>query len=75
MKILNTFFKKRLGRRWTWLSPNGKHKKQIDYRLTPNKINEIKDFDVASKFEYHSDHRLLKCKIKLGRWRRIRSKN
>ena len=33
-KIMNTFFKKRLNRRWTWISPNGATKNEIDYIMT-----------------------------------------
>ena len=33
-KIMNTFFKKRLHRRWTWISPNGITRNEIDYILT-----------------------------------------
>ena len=31
LKIMNTFFNKRLNRRWTWISPNGAMKNEIDY--------------------------------------------
>ena len=33
-KIMNTFFKKRLNRRWTWIFPNGATKNEIDYIMT-----------------------------------------
>ena len=31
-KIMNTFFKKRLNRRWTWISPNGATKNEKNGR-------------------------------------------
>ena len=34
LKIMNTFFKKSPTRRWTWISPNGTIKNEIDYILT-----------------------------------------
>ena len=33
-KIMNTVFQKKAGRRWTWNSPNGVTKTEIDYILT-----------------------------------------
>uniref|UniRef100_A0A914W9X3 Endonuclease/exonuclease/phosphatase domain-containing protein n=1 Tax=Plectus sambesii TaxID=2011161 RepID=A0A914W9X3_9BILA len=32
--VANTFFQKRAGRRWTWISPNGETKNEIDFILT-----------------------------------------
>jgi len=31
LKIANTMFKKRIGRRWTWIAPNQEYRSQIDY--------------------------------------------
>ncbi|KAI0219981.1 Craniofacial development protein 2, partial [Lamellibrachia satsuma] len=33
-KIMNTLFQKKIERRWTWRSPNGKMKNEIDYIMT-----------------------------------------
>ena len=43
LKIINTFFKKRLHRRWTWISPNGVTKNEIDYILT-DKPQTVTDY-------------------------------
>ena len=32
--IMNSFFKKRIGKRWTWQSPDGNTKNEIDYIMT-----------------------------------------
>ena len=34
MKIVNTFFRKKLGSKWTWRHPNGTNKNEIDYVLS-----------------------------------------
>ena len=34
VKILNTQFQKKAGRRWTWRSPDGNTKNVIDYIMT-----------------------------------------
>ncbi|XP_072033242.1 uncharacterized protein [Amphiura filiformis] len=64
LKIMNTFFKKSASRRWTWRSPNGKTKNEIDFILT-NKPNTIHDVKVLNKVNTGSDHRMLLCKMKI----------
>ncbi|XP_072016969.1 uncharacterized protein [Amphiura filiformis] len=64
LKIMNTFFKKSASRRWTWRSPNGKTKNEIDFILT-NKPNIIHDVKVLNKVNTGSDHRMLLCKMKI----------
>ena len=69
LKVINTMFKKRKGRRWTWISPNMKHRNQIDYILTPTQNQEVINFDVVSGFRFHSDHRLIKCTLRIDKSR------
>ena len=64
LKIANTFFWKRAERRWTWISPNGDSKNEIDYCLTDAGL-VVKDYSIISKFEFSSDHRLGRCVIKV----------
>jgi len=59
LKIANSFFKKRFGKKWTWLSPNALHKNEIDFFLTPN-VQLFQDVEATNKFSFQSDHRLLK---------------
>lgn len=66
LKITNTYFQKRPNRRWTWSSPNGETHNEIDYILTGD-IKRVLDTGVLSNFKFHSDHRLLRCKIMLNR--------
>ena len=76
LKIANTFFKKRDGRRWTWESPDGRTKIEIDFIIT-DKINTIKDISTMNKIDVGSDHRFLRARIeldtKLERKKMIRS--
>lgn len=64
-KLVNTFFKKREGKRWTWLAPNQTFKSQIDYILAPPPItfNNITNCDTLAHFQFHSDHRPIFCKL------------
>ena len=63
LKITNTFFQKRKGRKWTWKSPNGIAKNEIDYIVT-DKIENIKDVTVINKVDVGSDHRMVACRAK-----------
>ena len=70
LKITNTYFKKREGKRWTWLAPNQTFKSQIDYVLTPaSTFIRATDCYTQSNFQFHSDHRLLKCLLKINKKR------
>ena len=58
-KIMNTFFKKRLKRRWTWISPNGATKNEIDYIMT-DRPDIFLDASVINSLNTGSDHRMMR---------------
>lgn len=60
---MNTFFKKKPQRKWTWLSPDGKTKNEIDYILTTLK-HSILDTTTLN-VSFGSDHRLVRAKLYL----------
>lgn len=62
---LNTFFKKQAQRKWTWLSPDGQVKNEIDYVLA-NKNNICKDVTVLNQLHTGSDHRLVRASIQIN---------
>uniref|UniRef100_A0A6P7GZ09 Uncharacterized protein LOC114348256 n=1 Tax=Diabrotica virgifera virgifera TaxID=50390 RepID=A0A6P7GZ09_DIAVI len=62
---MNSFFKKKKHRRWTWESPDGKTRNEIDYFLT-NKEELFKDVNVLNQFNTSSDHRLVRAKITIS---------
>jgi exonuclease III len=64
LKIAGTFFKKKLRRKWTWISPNGITRNEIDHLLT-NDMTIIKDISPITNFKFASDHKLVKCKIQI----------
>lgn len=61
--IMNTFFKKNSKQRWTWRSPNGIIKNEIDYILTNlhRNINNIQVLNVT----YPSDHRPVRATLNI----------
>ncbi|CAK1582177.1 unnamed protein product [Parnassius mnemosyne] len=64
LSIMNTFFKKKARRRWTWMSPNEKIKNEIDFILT-NKPNMVSNIEVLNQVKFASDHRLLRTTFHL----------
>ena len=64
MYVSNTYFKKKNSRKWTWRSPNGSVKNEIDYMLT-NKKSIMLNTDVTQRISIGSDHRLVGSTIKL----------
>ena len=65
MKIMNTFFKNAPSRRWTWISPNGATKNEIDYILT-DKPHTFTDVTVINSFNTGSDHRLVRASMTIN---------
>ena len=53
-RIMNIFFKKRLNRRWTWISPNGARKNEIDYMTDRSDI--FLDVSLLNSLNTGSDH-------------------
>ena len=66
LTISNTCLKKRKSRKWTWRSPNGLAKIEIDYILT-NKEIIVKNAEVIQKVNVRSDRRLVRGTIEINR--------
>lgn len=72
MSIMNTFFKKANNQRWTWKSPDGVTKNEIDYILT-NQDKNVKNVQVLN-INFPSDHRPLKASLQLRNIKKCRIK-
>ena len=76
LKIANTHYKKRKSRKWTWRSPNGETKNEIDYILANKNI--VQNVDVIQRVNIGSDHRMvrstIKMNVKLERQKMMRAK-
>ncbi|CAG9131832.1 unnamed protein product [Plutella xylostella] len=70
--MMNSFYKKKPQRKWTWISPDGKTKNEIDFILTDKK-HILNDVSVIIRVKTGSDHRLVRgtlninCKIERSR--------
>lgn len=60
--IMNTFFKKPEHRRWTWQSPGGITRNEIDFIISNNR-NIAMDTSVLNTICVGSDHRMVRAKI------------
>lgn len=63
MHFCNTFFMKKAQRRWTWVSPDGITRHEIDYILSSDNYI-IKNISVINKIKFSSDHRPIRAKIR-----------
>ena len=54
---MNTHFQKKAGRRWTWRSPDGNTKNEIDYIMTDTP-SMVTDVTVINRVNIGSDHRM-----------------
>ena len=64
-KIMNTQFQKKAGRRWTWRSPDGHTRNEIDYIMT-DKPSMVTDVTVINRINIGSDHRMVMGSITLN---------
>uniref|UniRef100_A0A914VY20 Reverse transcriptase domain-containing protein n=1 Tax=Plectus sambesii TaxID=2011161 RepID=A0A914VY20_9BILA len=64
--ILNTKFQKRHGRKWSWKTPNGAHRFELDYVLcsVPCIFKNVSIIG-ESRFNIGSDHRLVRGQISI----------
>ncbi|CAK1591052.1 unnamed protein product [Parnassius mnemosyne] len=59
LHIMNSYYNRKHNRKWTWVSPDGKTKNEIDYILT-NKPRVFLNIDVVNQLNYNTDHRMLR---------------
>ena len=57
-KIMNTQFQKKAGRIWTWRSPDGNTKNEIDYIMTDTP-SMVTDVTVMNRINIGSDHMMV----------------
>ncbi|CAG5047398.1 unnamed protein product [Parnassius apollo] len=62
LTILNTMFRKNKKNMWTWISPDGKTKNQIDFIMT-NRNNYFTNFSVIKKLNFNTNHKLIRAEL------------
>ena len=65
LKIMDTQFQKKTGRIWTWTSPEGHTKNEIDYIMT-DRPSMVTDVTVINRINIGSDHMMVMGSITLN---------
>ena len=65
LMIMNTQFQKKTGTIWTWTSPEGHTKNEIDYIMT-DRPSMVTDVTVINRINIGSDHRMVMGSITLN---------
>lgn len=69
---MNNFLKKKPQRKWTWISPDGNTKNEIE-SIIANRKEIVHDVGVVNKVSVGSDHRLMKAKVEINTKKERRS--
>lgn len=63
LTLLNSIFKKNKSNKWTWISPGGNHRNEIDYIISSHP-NLFTNTAVISKLNFNTDHRMVRASLK-----------
>ncbi|XP_050677287.1 craniofacial development protein 2-like [Leptidea sinapis] len=63
LTILNSQYKRKPNKKWTWVSPNGNYKNEIDFIMT-NKARCFSNIHVLNNFNFNTDHRMVRASLK-----------
>ncbi|CAF4921283.1 unnamed protein product [Pieris macdunnoughi] len=73
LAFMNSFFKKVTAKKWTWISPDGRHKNEIDYIGTNNR-KPFQNVSVLNQLNFNTNHRLVRATIKCIEPKKSRNK-
>ncbi|XP_041968437.1 craniofacial development protein 2-like [Aricia agestis] len=59
LTLLNSVFKKKHKNKWTWISPDGRTKNEIDFTLS-NIPKNFADTGVIQNFNFNTNHRMVR---------------
>ncbi|KAI8430992.1 hypothetical protein MSG28_001085 [Choristoneura fumiferana] len=64
LTLLNSLYIKNQKNKWTWISPDGNTKNEIDY-MTTNFPKAFTDTAVVTKFNFNTNHRMVRSNIRI----------
>lgn len=73
LAFMNSFFRKDPKQKWTWLSPDGSYKNEIDYIAT-NKKMFFHDINILNQFNFSTNHRIVRAEINITEPKKSRNK-
>ncbi|KAJ8704650.1 hypothetical protein PYW07_011838 [Mythimna separata] len=59
LTLLNSMYRKKTKSKWTWISPDGKTRNEIDYIIT-NKARSFSDTGVIQNLNFNTNHRMVR---------------
>lgn len=59
LTLLNSIYRKKNKSKWTWISPDGKTRNEIDYIIT-NKARSFSDTGVIQNLNFNTNHRMVR---------------
>lgn len=59
LTLLNSMFRKKPKNKWTWMSPDGKTRNEIDYIIT-NKASTFSDTGIVQNLNFNTNHRMVR---------------
>ncbi|GBP51168.1 Craniofacial development protein 2 [Eumeta japonica] len=62
LRILSTFYNRKSSRNWTWISPNGLYKNEVDFIMS-NNSKVIQNLSVIDQLNFNSDHRMVRATL------------
>ncbi|GBO99235.1 FERM domain-containing protein 5 [Eumeta japonica] len=62
LRILNSFYKKKKTKQWTWIAPNGQHKNEIDFIMS-NNAKMFQDVSIIHNLNFYSDHKMVPARL------------
>lgn len=63
LTILNSCYTRKPNKKWTWISPNGNYRNEIDFILS-NKPKCFSNTHVLNQFNFNTDHRMVRASLK-----------
>lgn len=72
LSALNSIFKKSQRNKWTWISPDGSTKNEIDYIIS-NYPKAFTDTTVISNLNFNTNHRMVRCSLRTSQPRKSRN--
>ncbi|GBP79249.1 Craniofacial development protein 2 [Eumeta japonica] len=73
LAFMNSFFKINTKKKWTWQSPDGSYKNEIDYIATNNR-KLFQNVNILSQFNFNTNHRMVRAVLSSTEPKKSRNK-
>ncbi|CAB3236322.1 unnamed protein product [Arctia plantaginis] len=74
LTLLNSMFRKKPKNKWTWISPDGKTRNEIDYIIT-NKVRCFSDTGIIQNLNFNTNHRMVRSCLNENATKKTKTKS